>query len=434
MQGLSPWIVKEFAKASKAVLDLNKGMLSVQRPVLRPYVTSLLQSGSPALLYVFASIRPNHFEMPFSEFTFVLSAVEGIISSFGILRDSLHSKAIKSLFEIRNLFECVEWKSSVSVRENFVPYERNSGGMKIEARNLCFSYGDTPVLKNVSFVVEPGEIVGIVGANGSGKTTLIRLLTLNEVPTQGEIYINDINISEYDPAVLRKYMSILFQDFRTAFNALSLILEIVPGLSVRENISFGKLDEKQDLKLVKKAALNSGAYNFIRKLRSHFNTLLLNQELPNHSLDGNRHYLQYINNTDDEIPFMCKILTDSLHVQEKYQGKHICFTAKRSNKTTDQPESTFTEKLHSQCVSGGEAQKIALARTFNGSEDVDLMILDEPSSALDPQSQYQLFGNIRDFRNGKTTMYTVLHSYCQADIVSSIKTCPGSDKNYGSCV
>ena len=55
----------------------------------------------------------------------------------------------------------------------------------LEVRNLAFSYGREPLLRDVSFVVSPGEVVGIVGGNGVGKTTLLRLLATLAVPDSG---------------------------------------------------------------------------------------------------------------------------------------------------------------------------------------------------------------------------------------------------------
>ena len=55
----------------------------------------------------------------------------------------------------------------------------------IEVRNLAFAYGNRTVLRDVSFVVSPGEIVSLVGANGTGKTTLMRVLATLAVPTSG---------------------------------------------------------------------------------------------------------------------------------------------------------------------------------------------------------------------------------------------------------
>ena len=57
----------------------------------------------------------------------------------------------------------------------------------IEVRNLAFSYGRQPVLRDVSFVVSPGETVSVVGANGAGKTTLLRVLATLAVPDSGTV-------------------------------------------------------------------------------------------------------------------------------------------------------------------------------------------------------------------------------------------------------
>jgi ABC-type bacteriocin/lantibiotic exporter with double-glycine peptidase domain len=116
----------------------------------------------------------------------------------------------------------------VSKPVNPASYISDPRGMKIELRNVSFRYKeDCPhILKDVNFIVEPGQIVSIVGYNGSGdhcrlnqliyigKTTLIRLLALLEKPSSGDIYINDIKMSEYDPKVMLQNMSVLFQDFR----------------------------------------------------------------------------------------------------------------------------------------------------------------------------------------------------------------------------
>ena len=56
-----------------------------------------------------------------------------------------------------------------------------------EVRNIAFSYGKTPVLRDVSFVVSPGETVSIVGANGAGKTTLLRILATLAQPDSGTV-------------------------------------------------------------------------------------------------------------------------------------------------------------------------------------------------------------------------------------------------------
>ena len=60
----------------------------------------------------------------------------------------------------------------------------------IEIRNLAFSYGDRPVLRDVSFVVSPGEVVSVVGANGAGKTTLLKILATLAYPDAGTVMMD----------------------------------------------------------------------------------------------------------------------------------------------------------------------------------------------------------------------------------------------------
>ena len=60
----------------------------------------------------------------------------------------------------------------------------------IEVRNLAFSYGRQKVLRDVSFVVSPGEVVSVVGANGAGKTTLLRILATLQLPESGTILMD----------------------------------------------------------------------------------------------------------------------------------------------------------------------------------------------------------------------------------------------------
>jgi ATP-binding cassette subfamily B multidrug efflux pump len=84
---------------------------------------------------------------------------------------------------------------------------------KIEFENVIFGYKpENPVLKNVSFTVNPGETIAIVGHTGSGKTTIISLLNRLYHIQSGKIKIDDINIEKYDTDVLRKSVGVVLQD------------------------------------------------------------------------------------------------------------------------------------------------------------------------------------------------------------------------------
>lgn len=131
--------------------------------------------------------------------------------------------------------------------------------MKIlEVTNLCKTYGkgDTMVkaLDNVSFSVEKGEFVAIIGPSGSGKSTLLHILGGVDVPTKGSVVINQTDISNLDETALaifrRRQIGLIYQFYN-----------LIPILTVKENLTLPLLldgrkpDEKQISTLVKRLGL-----------------------------------------------------------------------------------------------------------------------------------------------------------------------------------
>jgi len=98
------------------------------------------------------------------------------------------------------------------VSKKFV--ERPSFKGKIEFQHVSFTYPgtDKKILDDVSFIINPGESVGIIGTNGSGKTTFEKLILGLYEPTDGAILIDGIDIKQIDPADLRRNISYVPQD------------------------------------------------------------------------------------------------------------------------------------------------------------------------------------------------------------------------------
>jgi putative ABC transport system ATP-binding protein len=133
--------------------------------------------------------------------------------------------------------------------------------MKIlEVTNLCKTYGkgDTMVkaLDNVSFSVEKGEFVAIIGPSGSGKSTLLHILGGVDVPTKGSVVINQTDISNLDETALaifrRRQIGLIYQFYN-----------LIPILTVQENLTLPLLldgrkpDKKQIDTLVKRLGLEN---------------------------------------------------------------------------------------------------------------------------------------------------------------------------------
>ena len=113
--------------------------------------------------------------------------------------------------------------------------------IKLEFVNVSFKYPNTAIyaLKNISFSMESGESVAIIGENGAGKTTIIKLILRFYEPTEGKIFINGINIQEYDISSYRKLFSVMFQE---------MLLYLLP---IRDNIIISDIDntEKDDAQI-----------------------------------------------------------------------------------------------------------------------------------------------------------------------------------------
>lgn len=119
--------------------------------------------------------------------------------------------------------------------DNISDIELSAEPHVVELRNVWFKYNNASeyALKNINVVFKPYENISIVGFNGAGKTTFIKLLLGLYKPTQGQILIDRKNIEEYSTKSLRRYMSVVFQDYK------------IFAMSIEENIALEKeIDEK----------------------------------------------------------------------------------------------------------------------------------------------------------------------------------------------
>ena len=108
----------------------------------------------------------------------------------------------------------------------------------IELRNIYKSFGDTPVLKNISFKVRRGETKIILGGSGSGKSTILKLIIGLEKPDEGEIWVDGEEITNYSERQLmriRKKIGMVFQEGA-----------LFDSLPVAENVAY-RLNEQTDL-------------------------------------------------------------------------------------------------------------------------------------------------------------------------------------------
>lgn len=100
--------------------------------------------------------------------------------------------------------------------------------MILEVKNLKKKFGEEDVLKDISFNVEEGDIICILGSSGSGKSTLLRCINFLETPKSGDIFFNGINTKDMNINELRTKIGMVFQSFNL-FNNLNVLKNCMIG-------------------------------------------------------------------------------------------------------------------------------------------------------------------------------------------------------------
>lgn len=149
--------------------------------------------------------------------------------------------------------------------DNILGYENLTYGEKIdfteglEFKNVSFSYKNEKILDNISFCVNKGETVALVGPSGGGKSTIARLAARFYDADNGEILIGKVNIREYEKKALMKKIAFVFQGSKLF------------KMSLRENLLLG--NENATDKEIEKALINSGSKEIIDNLKKGLDTV-----------------------------------------------------------------------------------------------------------------------------------------------------------------
>ena len=143
--------------------------------------------------------------------------------------------------------------------DDFMYGDKTSSDVGIEFKNVSFSYGGENVLDTISFKVNKGERVALVGSSGSGKTTVARLAARFYDITSGEIFIGGINIKDFEKEALMKKIAFVFQNSKLF------------KMSLRENLLIGKPDATDEE--IESALINSGSKEIIERLENGLDTV-----------------------------------------------------------------------------------------------------------------------------------------------------------------
>ncbi|MEH2121613.1 ABC transporter ATP-binding protein [Nostoc sp.] len=278
------------------------------------YLLGLVSTGAFYLAYAWIVLETVLGKISLGDMTMYLTVFRQGQSTFSNALTSIGGMYEDNLY-LSNLYDFLEEEVPKSWGKATIGLNPQDG---IRFENVSFTYpgSSKPALRNISLHLKPREKLAIVGENGSGKTTLIKLLTRLYTPDSGRIFLDGLDLQEWDVDVLRRRIGVIFQNF------------VRYQFTVGENIGVGDVEHLENKTNWQTAAQKGMAQSFIDQLPQSFQT-----QLGRWFKDG-------------------------------------------------------------QELSGGQWQKIALSRAFMRSQ-ADILVLDEPTSAIDAQAEFEIFNHFR---------------------------------------
>ncbi len=276
-------------------------------------------------------------------FTYLISNIgtiqgdfTGLMNTYGFISSDLPF--------IKDFYDFMNSENVIKSKEGSTLVERTNEGISIEFQNVWFKYPSVKgtkngkyVLKGVSFKIESGKSVSIVGVNGAGKTTIVRLLLRIFDPDKGKILVNGVDIKDINLESYYNSVGILMQEFGKYW------------LNIKENIKLGDIENV------------------------------------NNDLERQEETIKYIlDNTG-----LTNIVKDKLQ-----------------NGVETMLSSQFSGGVD---LSGGEWQKVAIGRVMY--KKPKLLVLDEPTSAIDALNEELLFRKIEEEFKGKSSVLIISHRF-----------------------
>jgi ATP-binding cassette subfamily B protein len=320
--GLNAFLIERYRSLSERFYSANRA-LAIRRAGWGGLLTALGTLGY-YVAYAYIAWRTVRGEFTIGDLTFLAGSfrrlrnlLEGLLMGFSqVAGQALYLDDLFSFFEIQP-----EITSPANPRPFPTPVRE---GFVFEDVGFSYPGADRWAVRHLSFTLQAGEVLALVGENGAGKTTLVKLLARLYDPDEGRILLDGHDLREYDIEQLRAHIGVIFQDF------------VRYHLTAAENIAVGQIDARDDRARIVEAAQRSMADDVIRGLPGGYDQVL----------------------------------------------------GKRFKKGVD--------------LSGGEWQKIAIARAYM--RDADLLILDEPTAALDARAEFEVFQRFKELSAGKTAV------------------------------
>jgi ATP-binding cassette subfamily B protein len=320
--GLNTFLIDRYVRLATDFYAANR-RLALRRASWGGLFTAMGTIGY-YLAYAYIVWRTLTGEFSIGDLTFLAGSFRRLRTLLEGLLASFSSTAGQALY-LDDLFSFFEVKPEILSPDDPRPFPQPiRHGFVFEDVGFRYPGAERWAVRHLSFTLNAGEVVALVGENGAGKTTLVKLLTRLYDPDEGRILLDGHDLRQYDLDALRGNMGVIFQDF------------VRYNLSAADNIAVGRIEARDDRARIERAAARSQADEVIAKLPAGYEQMI---------------------------------------------GKR------------------FRNGVE---LSGGEWQKIAIARAYM--REAEVLILDEPTAALDARSEYEVFRRFKELSHGKTAI------------------------------
>jgi ATP-binding cassette subfamily B multidrug efflux pump len=252
----APFEKGRFNKSNEELIDVT--LIANRLTILVTPVMMFIMNMSVVAVLWFGAVQIDKGAMKVGEIMAFINYMVQILNS--LLNIALMTINLsRAKVSADRLEEVLESKIDITNSPDCVSTEIKTGAVEFD--NVSFTYKDAsgdPVLKHISFTVNAGETVAILGATGSGKSTLVNLIPRLYDVSEGKIMIDGIDVRNYNMDTLRKGIAVVLQE------------SILFSGSIRDNIRWGKEDATEDE--IVSAAKAAEASNFIMKFTEGYDT------------------------------------------------------------------------------------------------------------------------------------------------------------------
>lgn len=247
--------IKRFSKANQNLFDINWKVFKIMS-IMSPFMSVCIYFALIFIMYIGGEEIVKGSGMKVGELSGAISYITTILNGFMMLA-MFAQTIVRGIASIKRLNAILDTEPVVNEGE----MEEGSEIGTVEFQNVSFTYpgssGDY-ILSNINLKVNKGEKIGILGSTGCGKSSLVNLITRFYDATEGEVFVDGINVKNFKFNALRNKVALVLQKS-----------ELYSG-TIKENICWGK--EDATLEEVEYAANISQADSFIKSFNEGYDT------------------------------------------------------------------------------------------------------------------------------------------------------------------